>query len=115
MDLMRNDLGAISRPGSVHVQRYDVEAYATVQHLVSHVGATLTVDPPTAFASVFPGGSITGCPRTVVCAAIDAIEHEPRRFWCGSSGLVGPRRPSRGLEHPDSNHASPSRRWQTRG
>ena len=46
VDLMRNDLGAISRPGSVHVQRYDVEAYATVQHLVSHVGATLTVDPP---------------------------------------------------------------------
>ncbi|GIR07915.1 MAG: hypothetical protein CM15mP18_2440 [Methanobacteriota archaeon] len=55
VDLMRNDLGAISRPCSVHVQRYDVEAYATVQHLVSHVGATLTVDPPTAFASVFPG------------------------------------------------------------
>ena len=90
VDLMRNDLGAISRPGSVHVQRYDVEAYATVQHLVSHVGATLTVDAPTAFASVFPGGSITGCPRTVVCAAIDAIEHEPRRFWCGSIGWWDP-------------------------
>ena len=90
VDLMRNDLGAISRPGSVHVQRYDVEAYATVQHLVSHVGATLIVDPPTAFASVFPGGSITGCPRTVVCAAIDAIEQEPRRFWCGSVGWWDP-------------------------
>ena len=90
VDLMRNDLGAISRPGSVHVQRYDVEAYATVQHLVSHVGATLTVDPPAAFASVFPGGSITGCPRTVVCAAIDAVEHEPRRFWCGSIGWWDP-------------------------
>ena len=90
VDLMRNDLGAISRPGSVHVQRYDVEAYATVQHLVSHVGATLTVDPPAAFASVFPGGSITGCPRTVVCAAIDAVEREPRRFWCGSVGWWDP-------------------------
>ncbi|MGB0617212.1 MAG: chorismate-binding protein [Candidatus Poseidoniaceae archaeon] len=90
VDLMRNDLGAISRPGSVHVQRYDVEAYATVQHLVSHVGSTLTVDPPAAFASVFPGGSITGCPRTVVCAAIDAVEHEPRRFWCGSIGWWDP-------------------------
>ncbi len=90
VDLMRNDLGAISRPGSVHVQRYDVEAYATVQHLVSHVGSTLTVDPPTAFASVFPGGSITGCPRTVVCAAIDAVEQEPRRFWCGSIGWWDP-------------------------
>ena len=90
VDLMRNDLGAISRPGSVHVQRYDVEAYATVQHLVSHVGSTLTVDPPAAFASVFPGGSITGCPRTVVCAAIDALEHEPRRFWCGSIGWWDP-------------------------
>lgn len=90
VDLMRNDLGAISRPGSVRVERYDVEAYATVQHLVSHVGSTLTVDPPAAFASVFPGGSITGCPRTVVCAAIDAIEREPRRFWCGSIGWWDP-------------------------
>ena len=90
VDLMRNDLGAISRPGSVRIERYDVEAYATVQHLVSHVGSTLTVDPPAAFASVFPGGSITGCPRTVVCAAIDAMEHEPRRFWCGSIGWWDP-------------------------
>lgn len=96
VDLMRNDLGAIAVPGSVDVQRYDVEAYATVQHLVSQVGADLEVGLPHAFASVFPGGSITGCPRTVVCAAIDAVEKEARRFWCGSVGWWD----------PDGHHAS---------
>ena len=90
VDLMRNDLGAIAVPGSVDVQRYDVEAYATVQHLVSQVGADLEVPLTKAFTSVFPGGSITGCPRTVVCAGIDALEAEPRRFWCGSIGWWDP-------------------------
>ncbi len=90
VDLMRNDLGAIAAPGSVNVQRYDVEAYTTVQHLVSQVGADLEVPITTAFSSVFPGGSITGCPRTVVCAGIDALEAEPRRFWCGSVGWWDP-------------------------
>ena len=90
VDLMRNDLTRIAQPGSITVNRFDVEAYANVQHLVSHISATLAPDTTAAAAlqSVFPGGSITGCPRTVVCAVIDELEQMPRSFWTGSIGYI---------------------------
>ena len=40
---------------------------------------------------MFPGGSITGCPKTVTIAAIDGLEEHPRSFWTGSIGVVDPR------------------------
>ena len=90
VDLMRNDLSAVSKVGSVQVERFDVEAYAQVQHLVSQVSGVLDEDSNglDALQAVFPGGSITGCPRTVVCAAIDELEQRPRSFWTGSIGWV---------------------------
>ena len=90
VDLMRNDLTHIARPGTVKVDRFDVEAYANVQHLVSHVSGTLqpTSTGASALQAVFPGGSITGCPRTVVCAVIDELEQMPRSFWTGSIGYI---------------------------
>ena len=90
VDLMRNDLSAVSKVGSVQVERFDVEAYAQVQHLVSQVSGVLDEDSTglDALQAVFPGGSITGCPRTVVCAAIDELEERPRSFWTGSIGWV---------------------------
>ncbi len=90
VDLMRNDLTQISRPGSVVVSRFDIEAYANVQHLVSHITSRLAegVTSSDALQAVFPGGSITGCPRTVVCAVIDELEEMPRSFWTGSVGYI---------------------------
>ena len=90
VDLMRNDLTKISRPGSVSVRRFDVEAYANVQHLVSHITSRLAdeVSSGDALEAVFPGGSITGCPRTMVCAVIDELEQMPRSFWTGSVGYI---------------------------
>jgi len=90
VDLMRHDLGTVCKVGSVHVARFDVEAYANVQHLVSHVEGEFSQgrDGIDALQAVFPGGSITGCPRTVVCAAIDELEQRPRSFWTGSAGWV---------------------------
>ena len=90
VDLMRNDLTQFCKPGTVEVERFDVESYANVQHLVSHVTATVADDANgnTALQSIFPGGSITGCPRTVVCAVIDELEQMPRSFWTGSVGYV---------------------------
>ena len=90
VDLMRNDISAVAKVGSVKVNRFDVEAYSQVQHLVSHLSGVLKegttgVD---ALQAVFPGGSITGCPRTVVCAAIDELEQRPRSFWTGSIGWI---------------------------
>jgi len=90
VDLMRNDISMISEVGSVQVERFDVEAYAQVQHLVSHLSGVLKEESSglDALQAVFPGGSITGCPRTVVCAAIDELEQRPRSFWTGSIGWI---------------------------
>ena len=90
VDLMRNDLTQVAEPGSINVDRFDVESYTNVQHLVSHITATLqsTLGGAEALEAVFPGGSITGCPRTVVCAVIDELEQWPRSFWTGSIGYI---------------------------
>ena len=90
VDLERNDLGIVSKPGTVHQSRFDVEAYSNVQHLVSQVTGILDErkDGIDALQALFPGGSITGCPKTVVCAAIDEIEKRPRSFWTGSMGWI---------------------------
>tara|TARA_B100001559_G_scaffold91888_1_gene76952 strand:+ start:1661 stop:3613 length:1953 start_codon:yes stop_codon:yes gene_type:complete len=90
VDLERNDLGIVAKSGSVHQSRFDVEAYANVQHLVSQVKGILDDDKDgiDALQALFPGGSITGCPKTVVCAAIDELEKKPRSFWTGSMGWI---------------------------
>ena len=92
VDLMRNDVGRIAQPNQVWVERFDVEAYAEVQHLVSRIKGRLSehIDVFDAIQNIFPGGSITGCPRTVVCAAIDELEQKPRSFWTGSMGWFEP-------------------------
>ena len=90
VDLERNELSMVCEVGSVKQSRFDVEAYANVQHLVSQISGTLSEDKDglDALQAVFPGGSITGCPKTVVCAAIDEIEGEARSFWTGSAGWI---------------------------
>ncbi len=90
VDLMRNDISSVSKIGSVKVERFDVEAYSNVQHLVSHLSGVLGdgLTGIDALQAVFPGGSITGCPRTVVCSAIDELEQRPRSFWTGSIGWI---------------------------
>lgn len=89
-DLMRNDLSSVCEVGSVDIDRFDIEVYSNVQHLVSHITGTFRPEHngKTAFQSIFPGGSITGCPRTMVCAVIDELEQHPRSFWTGSAGWV---------------------------
>ncbi len=90
VDLERNELGIVSNPGSVIQSRFDVEAYSNVQHLVSQVTGTMRegADGIDALQALFPGGSITGCPKTVVCASIDELEKRSRSFWTGSMGWV---------------------------
>ena len=90
VDLERNDLSIVCEPGTVKQTRFDVEAYSNVQHLVSQISGTLKhdCDGMDALQALFPGGSITGCPKTVVCAAIDELEGKPRSFWTGSMGWI---------------------------
>ena len=90
VDLMRNDLSEVCSVNSVKVDRFDVEVYADVQHLVSHIKGSIlpNTNGINAIQSIFPGGSITGCPRTAVCAVIDQLEQQSRSFWTGSIGWI---------------------------
>ena len=90
VDLERNDLGRVCAPGTIFRNRFDVEAYANVQHLVSQISGELHPDFTgiDALNAMFPGGSITGCPKTVVCASINELEGAPRSYWTGSAGWI---------------------------
>ena len=93
VDLERNDLGRICIPGSVSWKRWRIESYPHVQHMVSEIEGTLNpnMDGFDALQSIFPGGSITGCPKSATIAAIDELEACPRRSWTGSIGHIDPR------------------------
>lgn len=93
LDLVRNDLGRVAGPGSVEVIRpMAVEAYPTVQHLVSTVAATARPGLGLAelLRAVLPGGSVTGAPKHAVCAHLAAAEAAPRGFYCGAMGWIAP-------------------------
>ncbi|MCS5535838.1 MAG: anthranilate synthase component I family protein, partial [Candidatus Poseidoniales archaeon] len=80
VDLERNDLGRICMPGSVRWKRWRIESFPHVQHMVSEIEGTLSkgMDGFDALQSIFPGGSITGCPKSATIAAIDELEGAPR-------------------------------------
>jgi len=91
IDLERNDLSRISLPGSVKVSELmAIESYATVHHIVSNVvgerraGAT----PGQTIAAVFPGGTITGCPKVRCMEIIAELEGAPRGPYTGSMGYL---------------------------
>jgi para-aminobenzoate synthetase component I len=88
-DLMRNDLGKISAPGSVRTKALWVcESYRNVFHLLSIIeGITEKREHPvTLLRHLFPGGSITGCPKLRAMEAIWELESRPRGIYTGSIG-----------------------------
>lgn len=93
VDLMRNDLSRVAKPGSVQVpQLFAVERYPTVHQMTSTVTATLAPDKDAVdvLAALFPCGSITGAPKVRAMQAIAAIERSPRGIYCGSIGRIDP-------------------------
>jgi para-aminobenzoate synthetase component 1 len=91
-DLLRNDLGRVCEYGSVQVPELArLEKFAQVQHLVSTVEGRLRNDVThfAAFASCFPGGSITGAPKFRAMEIIDELEPISRGPYCGSIGYLG--------------------------
>jgi len=91
VDLVRNDLGRVAEPGSVHVAAILSElALRTVRHLVAEVSATVSEphDLADVIGAVFPGGSITGAPKIAAMQALDAWETFARGFYCGSLGVL---------------------------
>lgn len=91
LDLERNDLGRICAGGSVAVNEYmSIESYAHVHHIVSNVRGRLRADvtPGEAIAAVFPGGTITGCPKVRCMEIIAELEHTARGAYTGSMGYL---------------------------
>ncbi|TBH21787.1 chorismate-binding protein [Thermus thermamylovorans] len=92
VDLLRNDLARVALPGTVRVRElFTVERYAHVMHLVSEVEGHTRASLGEVFASLFPGGTITGAPKGTVMAAIRELEPVPRGAYTGSLGYVSGR------------------------
>jgi anthranilate synthase component I len=92
IDLERNDLGRVCAAGSVIVDEYMVtESYAHVHHIVSNVRGRLRAEcsPVDALRALFPGGTITGCPKVRCMQIIAGLEHEGRGAYTGSLGWLG--------------------------
>ncbi|MDP3029972.1 MAG: aminodeoxychorismate synthase component I [Deltaproteobacteria bacterium] len=91
VDLLRNDLGKACLPGTVQVKEHKrVEAYQNVFHLVSIVTGMLRRDctQTDVLRAVFPGGSITGCPKIRAMEIIEELEPVKRGIYTGSIGYV---------------------------
>ena len=91
VDLLRNDIGKVCRPGSVRVAVHKrVEAYQNVYHLVSDVEGILDsgMDSVDLLRAAFPGGSITGCPKIRAMEIIDEMEPVRRHIYTGSIGYI---------------------------
>ncbi len=91
VDLERNDLNRVCKPGSVKVtELFTVEEYATVFHLVSNIEGELEEGKNFAdlLEATFPGGSITGAPKYRAMEIIDELEHGRRNLYTGSIGYL---------------------------
>jgi anthranilate synthase component 1 len=92
VDLGRNDLGRVARPGTVTVSKYmEVEKYSHVLHLVSHVEGRLRpdLDALDALRAVFPAGTLSGAPKVRAMQLIAAAEGERRGLYGGAVGYLG--------------------------
>jgi anthranilate synthase component 1 len=92
VDLGRNDVGRVSRFGSVRVTAFMVvERYSHVMHLVSEVRGTLRpeLDALAALGACFPAGTVSGAPKVRAMEIIDELEPVRRGPYAGAVGYVG--------------------------
>ncbi|TDR82827.1 aminodeoxychorismate synthase component I [Paludibacterium purpuratum] len=91
IDLERNDLGRICQPGTVEVNELmAVASYAYVHHIESNVRGRLRpgTHPAEVLRALFPGGTITGCPKVRTMQIIRELEDGARRAYTGSLGYI---------------------------
>jgi anthranilate synthase component 1 len=92
VDLGRNDLGRVARPGSVNLERYmEVERFSHVMHLTSRVTARLAegLDALDVLAATFPAGTVSGAPKVRAMEIIRELEGRPRGPYAGCIGWIG--------------------------
>ncbi|HET6382838.1 MAG TPA: aminodeoxychorismate synthase component I, partial [Armatimonadota bacterium] len=93
VDLLRNDLSRIARPGAVRVPSlWDVERYRTLLQMTSTITAETEpgTELPDLFQALFPCGSITGAPRISTMDLIARHESSARQVYCGAIGMIAP-------------------------
>ncbi|MGB5519733.1 MAG: aminodeoxychorismate synthase component I [Gammaproteobacteria bacterium] len=91
IDLERNDLGRICVPGSIRVDELmTLESYQHVHHIVSNITGRLRDDitPADVIRAVFPGGTITGCPKVRCIEILAEMEQQVRGAYTGSIGYI---------------------------
>ncbi|BAW81131.1 para-aminobenzoate synthase subunit I [Candidatus Nitrosoglobus terrae] len=91
VDLLRNDLGRVCTPGTIHVPSLcTIESFATVHHLVSTIRGQLAPkqDSLALLQACFPGGSVTGVPKIRAMEIIEELEPHRRGIYCGSLGYL---------------------------
>lgn len=93
VDLLRNDLGIVAEPGTVHVPKlFEIEQYPTVHQMTSTIAATISenIQLVDIFKALFPCGSITGAPKISTMEIISNLEKTPREVYCGAIGYITP-------------------------
>lgn len=93
IDLERNDLGRVCRPGSVKVAKtMMLEKYTNLMHIVTTIQGDLDYgrDSFDLIKSMFPGGTVTGCPKIRAMEIIDELEPVARGPYTGSVGFITP-------------------------
>lgn len=91
VDMVRNDLGRIARPGSVTVSKlFEVERYPTLWQMTSTVSARTDASLTEVMAALFPPASITGAPKASTTEIIAELECSPRRIYTGTIGFIEP-------------------------
>lgn len=91
VDLARNDLGRVCRPGTVRVNRMmEVERFSHVMHLVSEVSGELRngMGNRELLCSSFPAGTVSGAPKIRACQLIDELEKDRRGPYAGAVGYI---------------------------
>jgi len=91
LDLGRNDVGRVSRPGTVRVKsNYEVEYYSHVMHIASQVEGQIRpdLDAVDAMIAGFPAGTVSGAPKIRAMQIIDELEPDRRGVYSGAIGYI---------------------------
>jgi para-aminobenzoate synthetase/4-amino-4-deoxychorismate lyase len=93
VDLLRNDIGRLAKPGSVRVRNlFEIQTFQTVHQMISTVEGTVSseVTIGDVFRQLFPCGSITGAPKLRTMEIIEELEESPRGIYTGAIGYITP-------------------------